>query len=212
MADVFGEIVAPWNVERAVLGVLETWMPAYLLNLETKNSFQAKHLGRTPKPSGYRGSLDWQSVKQEWLPAVIVVANPTGEPSRQSTEIIQGFEVEIGCVVLSEEGDDPEGAARMRAGMFATAVMGCLVPRGDLDGFAAEETVLTGSPEVVFFDDDERKIAVGVTKWAVYAQILDPNAGPVTIKEVDPEGPYPEDPEVLTDRVTTKAVPISEEV
>lgn len=208
MADVFGPVIGPWNVEVAVLETLKTWLPACLYDLEIKNGLQQKALGRPPSVSAYRGGLDWLSVKEEWLPAVIAVANPVGEPERLPETIIQAFEVEVGCVVFSEEGTDPEGAARMRAGFFAAASMAAIVPRGALEGFAAQESVLVGAPRVEFFDDEQRKVAVGITTWHVYAEILDPNAGPVTIKEVNPEGPYPSDPEAKTHHTTVVGEPI----
>ena len=205
----FGPAVAPWNVEVAVLETLKTWMPAWLADIEEKNGLEHKILGRPPSPSSYRGGLDWLAVRQEWFPAVIAVANPVGEPERNPSVYTQDFQVEVGCVVLSEEGDDPEGAARMRAGMFAAATM-LLASHGGLGGFAAQETVLVGAPRVEFHPDapDSRQVAVGVTTWHVFAEILDPRAGPVHVKEIEPEGPYPPDPEAKTDSIVVKGEPV----
>jgi len=196
MADIFGILTGPWTVEKACLTTLSEWLPAYLANIETKEGLQHKFLDRPPAPESYKGGLDWDSVKQEFLPAVIVNANPTGEPERNATSVIQNFQVEVGCVVLSQEGDEPEASARMRAGLMATATMLLEHQTPELEGL--EEIVITGSPRVEFFDPERREIAVGITTWNAFVQILEPNAGPVTLKEVEPEGTppgtYPEDP------------------
>jgi hypothetical protein len=203
----FGPCLGPWNIEKAVLETLKEWMPAWLRNIEETNELQPRSLGRPPSAASYRGGLDWMSVKEEWLPAVIAVANPVGKPERNAEIYTQAYQVDVGCVVLSEEGTDPEGAARMRAGFFAAATM-ALASHGGLGDFAAQETVLVGAPQVEFFDEDQRKVAVGVTKWHVYAEILDPNKGPVNVKEVDPEGPYPDDPVAESHDAVVKAEPV----
>ena len=206
MPDVFGILSGPWTVEKAVLTTLTEWLPAYLANIETKGGLQHKFLDRPPAPESWKGGLDWESVQQEILPAVVVTANPTGEPERNATSVIQNFEVEVGCVVLSEEGDEPEAAARMRAGLMATATMLLEHQAPVLEGL--EEIVLTGSPRVEFFDPERREVAVGITTWNAFVQILEPNAGPVTLKEVEPEGPYPENPIATSDHVSVVGEPV----
>lgn len=210
MPDIFGTLTGPWTVEKAVLTTLEEWMGAYLANIETKEGLQHKFLERPPAPESYKGGLDWESVKQAFLPAVIVNANPTGEPERNASSVIQNFQVEVGCVVLSEEGDEPEASARMRAGLMATAAMLLAHQAPALAGL--EEMVLTGSPRVEFFDPERREIAVGITTWNAFVQILEPNAGPVTLKEVEPEGTppgtYPEDPIVIKVTETVVGEPL----
>lgn len=196
MPDVFGVLQGPWNIETPILATLKDWMGAYLANLEAKNGLQHRFLDRPPTPESYKGGLDWESVKQEFLPAIVVNANPTGESERNASSVIQNFEVEVGCVVLSQEGDDPEASARMRAGFMATATMLLEHQAPQIEGL--ENLVLTGAPKVEFFDPERREIAVGITTWNVFVQILEPNAGPVSLKEVEPEGTppgtYPPDP------------------
>jgi hypothetical protein len=206
MPDIFGTLVGPWSIEKACLSTLTEWMGAYLANIEIKEDLEHKFLGRPPAPESYKGGLDWESVRQELLPAVIVNANPTGEPERNASSVIQNFEVQVGCVVLSEEGTEPEALARMRAGLMATATMLLEHQAPALEGL--EEIVFTGAPRVEFFDPERREIAVGITTWHVYAQILTPTAGPEALKEVEPEGPYPENPEATSDHVVVVGEPL----
>lgn len=210
MSDIFGVLSGPWTVEKAVLTTLTEWLPAYLANIETKEGLQHKFLDRPSAPESYKGGLDWESVKQEFLPAVIVTANPVDKPDRQSSAVLQAFDVEVGCIVLSEEGDEPEASARMRAGLMATATMLLEHQAPVIEGLV--EVVFTAAPHIEFFDPDRREAAVGITGWRVYTQILTPTAGPVALKEVDPEGPYPEDAKAKSDKTTVTAVPISQEV
>ena len=206
--SVFGVMTGPWDVEQAVLKTLKEWLPAHLLDLEEKHSFKAKELGRPPAPESYKGGLDWESVRQEYLPAIIAHASPVGEPERTMNAYNQAFEVQVGCVIYSAQSEEPEAIARRNAGMFATACMGVLVQHGKLALPAEEEIVLTASPMVEFFDPERRDIAVGVTGWRCYCEIVDPNAGPGTLKEVEPEGPYPEYEEVETHTVTVVGTPV----
>jgi hypothetical protein len=203
--SVFEAILGPWNIELAVLEMLETWMPSYLAEVERKNSLPNKYLGRPPTPESYKGGLDFESVSQDRCPAVIVNANPVGEPSRLSSAFIQDFQVEVGCVVISEEGTDPEASARKRAGLMSAATM--LLQHQPITSIPTyEETILTGAPRVEFLEPERREIAVGITTWHVFATILEPNAGPAIVKAVEPEAEYPEGPEVLTEHLTVKAL------
>ena len=201
----FGPLLGPWNVEHAILETLEEWMPSYLAEVERKSNLRPQTLGRPPTPESYKGGLDYESVRQEWLPAIIVVANPVGEPERTANAYIQEYQVEVGCVVISEEGDDPEGTARRNAGLFAAATQ-LLVTHGSLGGLS-EECVLTGASKVEFFNPERRELAVGITSWHVYATILDPSSGPVTVKTVEPEEPYPAWPEATKDTITVVGEP-----
>ena len=204
--SVFGPIRGPWNIEQAILTTLQEWMPAYLRAVEEYNSLKVGILGRPPAPESYKGGLDWETVQQDWVPAVIANANPVGEPERSAQIYIQDFQVEVGCVVVSKEGTDPESAARRDAGLFAAATM-LLAQHGSLGG-VAEETLLTGAPRVEFFDPERREVAVGITTWHVYSQILNPNQGDVLLKTVEPEGPYTENPEAKTHTVTVTGEPV----
>ena len=197
---VFGPLVAPWNVEQAVIETLRSWLPAYLLAAEEQNGLQRKSLGRPPAPESYHGGLDWESEQQDDLPEVIVICNPTGEPERSAQVYIQRFEVQVGCVILATE-EPIEATARKTAGLWSAATM-LLVHHGGLGSFKAEETVLIGSPKVEFLDSENRRLAVGITTYYVYAEILNPNAGPPVVKTVEPEGPYPEPPEATKDAIT----------
>lgn len=207
----FGPIRGPWNVEKAVLATLEEWLPAYLFEVESQNGLQQRSLGRPPAPESYHGGLDWESEQQDTLPEVIVICNPVGEPQRQASSYIQGFEVQVGCVLLATE-EPIETHARKSAGLWAAACMGALVQHGPLGTLGAEDTVLVGAPKVEFLESENRRLAVGVTTYHVFAEILQPTFGPTTVKPVEPEGPYPEWPESKTDSTTVVAVPVNEPV
>ncbi len=217
LGDVFGSLSATWNIEEAVIETLRLWMPEYLAEVERQNGLPKKTLSRPPTPESYRGALDWLSVKDDWLPEVKVICNPVGEPERQASEYIQAFETQVGCVVKSEEGTDPEAIARRNAALMAAASM-LLVQHGDLQLSNIEETVLVGAPKVEFLEAEDRRYAVGITTYHIFAEILNPNLGPEgETPETSPgyeglEEPYKESPQVKTATETIKAVPISEEV
>ncbi len=211
---VIGPLCGPITIENAVIATLREWLGAYLLEVETQLGLPAKTVGRPPTPESYRGALDWLSVKDDWLPEVNVICNPEGEPERMDETIMQGFAVQIGCKVKSEEGTDPEGIARRNASLSATAAMGAIQQHETLGlgPTVLEELHLTGSPKVEFMDAEDRRYAVGVTTFLVHAQMIQWKEGPQVVKEVEPEGPYPEAPEVKTDTTTVKAVPPTESV
>lgn len=209
-AELWGPLVGPVNVEEAVIATLREWMPAYLRRLEELNSLPARSLGRPPTPESYHGGLDWESQQQDTLPEVIVLCNPVGEPERMSSAIVQSFLVQVGCVVEGTVSPE-EQTARKMAGLWAAASM-LLVHHADLGAFKAEDTILVAAPKVEMLDSENRRFAVGVTGFHVFAQVLDPNAGPLTVKAVEPEGPYPEAPEVKEAKETVKAELVSETV
>jgi len=209
--DVFGPLASPWSVETAVLQTLEDWADSYAAEVERKNGLSDKVIGRPLAPDSYRGGLDWQSVKQDWMPMLIAIANPVGEPERQANTYIQAFQVEVGAVVFSEETENPEAMARRNAGLWAAACMGILVQHGDLGNSEVEETVLVGAPKVEFIEAEDRRFAVGITTYHVYIQLIRSNSGPLLVQK-EAEEPYPEWPAVKEHTVKVKAVEIDEEV
>ncbi len=207
--SVFGFLLSPWNVEQAVLTTLEEWLPSYAAELERKNELPQRTLNR---PMIYHGGLDWLSVKEDRMPEVVVVCNPLGEPERGPNVYKQPFLTEVGCVCKSEEGTTPEDHVRRNAGLLSAGVMGALVQHGNLGTFEAERTVLVGAPRVEFLESEDRRFAVGITGFHVFADIINDLDGPLLTK-VSPgsgeenEGEYAEWPEVKTHKETVTAEP-----
>ncbi len=206
------------RIEKAVLETLETWLPTYLAEVERQNNLQNKALLRPPTPESYHGGLDWLSVKQDRCPEVIVICNPTGEPERMASAYMQDFQTEVGCIIFSEEGIDPEGTARRNASLFALAITAALVQQGSLNLSSVEETLLIGAPRVEFHDVDDRRIAVGVSTLHVYAELLEQNAGPKGKTPPEAPGyqgleePFKEAPEITKDTITLQAKQTTETV
>lgn len=205
----FGLLTSPFSVESAVIETLETWATSYAAEVERKYGLANKTIGRPPDPQSVKGGLDWQSVKADWMPQLVVIANPTGEVERTANVFFQGYHVEVGAIIHSEEGTDPEGTARRNAGLWAAACMGIIAQHGKLGTLEAVDTILTGAPRVEFFDSEDRRFAVGITTYTVYVQLMQPNLGPLVVQK-EPELPYAEFPESTSEHITVKATPVTE--
>lgn len=211
---VFGPLNAAIDIEKAALKTLEEWMPSYLAEIERQKGLTNKALGRPPAPESYHGGLDFLSVKDDQLPEVIVICNPAGEPERMTEEVIQGFQTEIGCVIKSEEGALPEAIARRNASYFSLAAQGIVMQHESLGlaGTVLETPVLTGSPRVEFLEPENRRYAVGIVTFLIYAQTIEWKAGPTELKTVEPEEAYPEPAEIKKETITIKAESVSEAI
>ena len=201
----FGPMLGPIDIEEAVIATLREWLPASLRNAEEVRNLPIRSLGRPPAPESYHGGLDWESEQQDTLPEVIVICEPAGEPERNPNVTIQLFTVQVGCVILATV-DPIEANARKTASLWAAASM-VLGQHGALGSLGAQETLLIGSPKVELLDPENRRLALGLTTWHVAVDIFHPSAGPVTVKEVEPEGPYPERPEATKDTITVVGQP-----
>jgi hypothetical protein len=225
----FGPLKGQPDVEKAVLSTLAAWLNEYLADIERKNGYAKKLLGRAPSPQSIHGGVDFQSWNEEELPAVIVVANPTGAPEyAQSIGYTQTYEVQVGCIVAGDGAafsSAPtevlaEDEARTLAGYWGVAVQ-LLVQHGDLKSFA-ERTRMVGAPRVEIAESaagtEQRRIQQSVTTFHVTVpQIIEENAGPYGQTPAEspgyggePEAPYAQLPEVKKTTETIKAKTPSE--
>jgi hypothetical protein len=201
----WGPMLSPIDVEEAVIATLREWLPASLRNAEEVRNLPVRSLGRPAAPESYHGGLDWESEQQDTLPEVIVICEPAGEPERNPNVTIQFFTVQVGCVILASV-EPLEANARKTASIWAAASM-VLGQHGALGSLEAQETLLIGSPKAEMLDPENRRLALGLTTWHVSVDIFHPSSGPVTLKEVEPEGPYSEYPVVTKDTVTVVGEP-----
>jgi hypothetical protein len=197
MGTIFGPMVAPSDVERAVVSTIATWLDTYLNELERLQGLALRFLPRPPDTASIDGDsiyggVDHNSWQEDFCPAVIVVVQPAGSTELEaSSGYGQTYEVEIGSVI---HGDD-EDNARTIAGYYATAIAALLVQQSSLGGLATR-TRLTTSPHVEFLDPDRMRIAHGLCTVEVFVQpILDEKTGPLTPDPAPaPNVPSPADP------------------
>lgn len=202
-------LIAPWNVEQAVLATLATWLDFYLYRVEEQNGLRAGTLPRPPAPESLAGGVDFESWTEDLLPMVIVVCNPIGEPElNPSVGYSQVFAVDIGTVA----GGDDENAARQRAGLYAAAVVGVLLERGSLGGFSAR-TRMVGSPRVSLPDPEIRLLALGECSFHLQVDgVASDQTGPTSpTPPTDPSiPPQPWPPVTSTAGIAVSVEPIDE--
>jgi hypothetical protein len=211
-----GPLVSSWDVERGILATLKTWLDAYLAAVEREHGLQIKSLERPPTLESIHGgtseAIAWVEAE---LPAVIVVVEPEGEPEvSASVGYVQGFEVQVWCVVNGKDGAElvlPEESARMQASHYGAAVM-LLVQQGALEIPGLEWARMVGYPRVECPEPDERRIQASVTTFHVWvAPVVNQNLGPTgpTPSEspgyTGPEEPFEESPTVETIDITVNA-------
>lgn len=174
MTSIFGPLIAPWNVEQAVLSTVHTWIGTYLAELERQNNLK---VGDLPRPASFNGGLDFLSFQQDETPAVITTCEPFGEPELiGSGEYNQWYAIELGCVLITGSEHD----AREAAGLYAAALAGIGVqPHSCTWGGIAGRTRLVGAPVVKFVDPDIRTVVLGSVSFHSFIQaVVSEAAGP----------------------------------
>lgn len=200
--SVFGPLVDPWDVQEAVLATYREWLPTYLAEVERQKELDNLALGRPPSPDSYYGGVDFDSWSESETPAVIVTCVPEGAPEHGPEVDTQGYQVQVGCVVV----DVDEDRARMVASHFGAASM-LLVQQSGLGGLA-ERIVMSSAPRVEFPNPEDRRVARSVAAFAVWVTpIVNTDAGP-TVVPTEPEEPAAEWPTATDVDVTIEAAQI----
>lgn len=190
---VVGNLLGPADIERATIGVLNTWMPFYLGEVERINELRNREVPRPPAEQSIYGGLDFESYAQDLLPSIITVCNPFEEPERYaSIGYTQWYEVQVGALVIAVDED----TSRFHAGLYGAAVMGAILQGGYTEDFV-EEVVMVGAPARSHPDEDKRRLTLCATTFHVLAApIIDATAGPLSPVPTDPDAPAPDWPAV----------------
>lgn len=206
--SLIGPLVAPWNVEQAVVETLSGWLALYVYDIERQNNLVAHTIPLPPAPESVTGGLDFESWQEDLLPMLIVVCNPLGEPERNaSIGYSQLYGIDVGVVVV---GDD-ERQARQYAGLLAAAATGALLQRGGMGGLVTR-TRMVGAPRASFPDPEQRRVVLcDFRLTADVNAIVNDDAGPVDpAPPADPQPAPPPDPSVTAPQagitVTTKPI------
>jgi hypothetical protein len=205
---IIGPLVGPWNVEQATVNTLKLWMPLYLVAVENWNSVPLGTLPRPPAPESIHGGDDFDTWRQDQLPSLIVVTNPSGNPERESAgDYGQMFETQVSAVVIGDTEDD----ARRIASFYGSAAAVALSQNGSL-GKQVDRTRLTQSPSIRFPNADERRIARATMTFEMWVSVILTEQGGPSVPPTDPfvgENPWYE---VQTTEVDVTGVPVTSPV
>ena len=214
----FGALVSPWSVEQGVLTTLKTWVDTYLAVVEREQGLRPKTLERPPTPESiHGGTAEAIAWAEEELPALIVVVEPEGEPEvSASVGYVQGFEVQVWCVVNGKDGAElllPEESARMQASHYGAAVM-LLVQQGALEIPNLQWSRMVGYPRVECPEPEKRRQQASITTFHVWVgPVVDQNLGPTGLTPsespgyVGPEEPFEDRPVAKDGEVDVVAEP-----
>lgn len=212
--DIYGQVITRRDIELAVIGQLQAWLPACVAEIERQAGLNPQTIALPPDPiESYRGGLDFYTWQTGWgSPCLITVVQPFGEPEREygNGTYLQVFEIQVATIVQGEDED----TAREFADYYGAAVMMALVQHGSLGTFAtgnqvALKTVLMGYPSVVFMSPDERRLVRSVvTVHSIVDGVISEAAGPAT-PPINPYAPPGSWPQVESIDVTVEGTPLS---
>jgi hypothetical protein len=195
---VFGPLIAPWNVEQDILGMLRVWLPDYLTEVEAQNNLPVGSVTNPPTATSYFGGLDMTSWQEDECPAVVVIALPMDTAQVFNNGYSQNYEVTVGAVVITENEDD----SRRLASLYGAAIQGCVLQQR---GQVASNAVMIGSPHIEFQDPDIRRLIQVSVKFEMGVDdTVDPALGPLVHG-----GPYAPLGSVLQVGETITAVPVT---
>lgn len=214
MSEVFGPIIGSYDVEQAVLAVLEEWLPTYLAEVARVRGIDQSIV---PRPRSMIQAKEFEGWPEDRLPCVQVVSPGLAErPERSPEGYAAWWQINVFCVV---HGRDKPATRRLR-GIYEDAITACLMQRPGLGGLATGMQWLGGGAGDVPIDErDTRTLAGAVTVMAVQVDsVLDPTLGPAqpdplpaaggsNAKTLDGLPAYPDDPTVATADVTVTPHP-----
>lgn len=181
--SIFGKLISPPDVEKAVVAHINVWLDTYLYEIERQAGLKKRSLTRPPTPESIRGAADFTVYEGDELPMVLVIANPAGEePERDAAAgYTQTYEIQVAAVMFTENEDE----ARVSAGYYGGAIQGFMVQRGDLGGIASS-TVMVAAPHTSMPDPDERRLMLCTATF--HSHIT-----PIVVDDAGPDAPTPSD-------------------
>lgn len=187
---IFGTVRGLPHVEKAYLNTLETWMPEMLSLVEREHGMPAGTLHRPLGSNSYRGGLDFELMRGDELPLVIVTVTPAGNSERAGSIYASWFEVTVGMIVATES----EHESRMMAGYCGLAVQASIAQHGSIGGLA-DQTEMTVVPNTEFIDPDQRLLMITKTTFQSFvSDLVDAAGGPKVA--APPQSPqYPGQPD-----------------
>lgn len=116
-----GAILTRGQVESATVATLNTWLGTYLSEVE-------RQIGQTEgaiqRPAAIYGSLDDRQGETENTPAVIVIAQPSGESYRQGNgDLNEWYRIRVEAVCVAGNEDDARYLADAYGAAIRAAVM-----------------------------------------------------------------------------------------
>jgi hypothetical protein len=183
----FGPLVVETDVDKAILAVLELWLPTHLSQVERERHLSPHTLAR-PTAASYSNVLEDAEFLDHGLPAILVTTAESTDYHRGPEGLYSAsYRSVVSCVVRGRSG--PE--SREVGALFAGAVKRSIAQNADLDGIATQSLLESSSLQPVADSTDKgRYLVVAQSHWNVYVDdVLQSRAGPAV-----PASPY-DDPD-----------------
>jgi hypothetical protein len=224
MTDVLGPVIAKYQVETAALQIIETWLEQSLSHVERAVlGMTTPVIPRPPAPAlqlpteegtqsglatSIHGGVDFDTDDFDYMPEIIVVVEPNGEPTRfGSGDYSQDFDMQVGVQVYGQSED----LARMFADLYGAAVRECIVQNGTLGGLATWSRWADG-PTDELIDKDDATDAVVIQSTVTFSVSVDSvvndqagtasSSGADTLDSPDPSQVPPSTPDAQTVTIT----------
>jgi hypothetical protein len=192
--SIFGRIVTGYDVEQAVLAVLQRWSSTYIAELERQHGITACSIARV---RGWSLAPSFDKWPEDQVPGVLVVSTGAAAPIRHGDGTYRAtWAVELGCVVSAQT----QQLSRELAMLMLSAHKAIIVQRPSLEGFADGTRWLAESYTALPFDDTRSLYAASATLAIDVEDVLTSLAGPVTPDNppADPCAPFAPWPTVET--------------
>lgn len=127
----YGPLFVPADAEKAMLALLEAWLPSYLAEVERQHDLEPGILAR---PKFYGTSVEADHHPGEELPAIIVVAPGTDDAPMQEQGGVWSawYQATVVAMVMTPN----EIAVRELAGYYAAAIRGAVLQHASIGGIA----------------------------------------------------------------------------
>jgi hypothetical protein len=184
----FGQIVVHTQVEKAMLALLEEWLPTYLAEVERQNDIEPCSIAR---PKSYATSVEADLNPAERMPAIIAVSpGTTGEPTREGDQWDAWFQITVVALVMTPE----EMSTRDMCGFYAAAIRSLVLQHASLGSDLVVGTVWDGE-EYQGEPGDQRNRTRGAALVHFRVKIgnlVDRSRGPLIADVDNPCDPVPE--------------------
>ncbi|MGH2874996.1 MAG: hypothetical protein ACRDNS_02145, partial [Trebonia sp.] len=196
---------------------LQAWLETYLGEVERQNGIAVGSTDRPPSMStDIYGALDDNLWESQNTPAVIVVAQPTGNAESPGTgQWDQWYDLTVyGVIATADASRTAEAHVRGVADVYGAAIMAAIMQdRGTVTGTlatVAQRTRLTSTPTTEFFDPEMRNIARAVCRFRTLVEaVVDEMQAPA--QPVPDQSTPPAWPTVTSTDLTLDGVALDED-
>jgi hypothetical protein len=199
----YGPLLLSTDVDRAIIGMVQLWLPTYLTNFEQERGLPNRTIKR-PEISSYSSTLEDVEFPDRILPAVFITSSSTDATPEMDGDgnYYAAWHVVVSAITRGQNGQNTRDLASYYEGCIRRILLQQPLPMSGEIRWAATPTIA----RVTDRSGEGRYLAAGIGRYTAYVDhCVHAGLGPSI-----PNGPYPDPDPTQPDEPTVPLVPVTD--